>query len=52
MSCAVTAIVALVTWIAGVDALDQVNDRFLPINNIGVSFAMLSSVEIVHELVD
>ena len=32
--------------------LDQVNNRFLAINNIGVSFAMLSSVEMVHELVD
>ena len=45
-------IAALVLWIAGVDILDQVNDRFPPMNNIGVSFAMLSSVEIVYELVD
>ena len=52
ISCAVAVIVALVMWIAGVDALDQVNDRFLPMNNISVSFAMLSSVEIVHELAD
>ena len=52
MSCAVAAIVALVMWIVGVDVLDQVNDRFLPMNNIGVSFAMLSSVEIVCKLVD
>ena len=28
------------------------NDRFLLMNNIGVSFAMISSVEIVCELVD
>ena len=52
MSCAVAAIVALVMWIAGVDVLDQVHDRFPPLNNIGVSFAMISSVEIVHELID
>ena len=43
---------ALVQWIAVADVLDQVNNRFLPMNNIGVSFAMLSLVEIVCELVD
>ena len=52
MLCAVAAIGALVLWIAGVDVLDQANDRFLPMNNVGVSFAILSLVEIVHELVD
>lgn len=52
MSCAVDEIVTLVLWIAGVYVLNQVNDRFLPMNNIGVSFAMHSLVEIVHELVD
>ena len=52
MSCAVAAIVALVMCIAGVDVLDQVNNRFPPMNNIGISFAMFSSVEIVHELVN
>ena len=52
MSCAVAAIVALVMWIAGVDVLDPVNERFPPLNNIGVLFAMISSVEIVCELID
>jgi len=52
MSCAVAAIVALVMWIAGVDVLEPVNERFPPLNNIGVSFAMISSVDIVHELID
>ena len=52
MPCAVAAIATLVLWITGVDVLDQVNDRFPPMNNIGVSFTMLCSVEIVHELID
>ena len=52
ISCAVAAIVALVKWIAGVDVLELVNERFPPLNNIGVSFAMISSIEIVHELID
>ena len=52
MSCAVAAMVALVHWIEGVDVLEQINERFPPMNNIGLSFAMLSSVEIVHELID
>ena len=52
MSCTVAAIVALVMWIVGVNELDQVNNRFPLMNNIGVSFVMLSSVEIVYKLVD
>ena len=50
--CAVAAIAALVRWITGVDVLDQVHERFPPMNNIGLSFAMISSVEIIYELVD
>ena len=52
MSCAAAAIVALVMWITGVDVLDPVNERFPPLSNIGVSFAMISLVEIVRELID
>ena len=44
--------VTLVYWIVGADILEQINDRFLLMNNIALSFAMLSSVEIVRELID
>ena len=51
-SCAVAAMTALVHWIKGIDVVEQINERFPPVNNIGLSFAILSSVEIVHELID
>ena len=34
------------------NVLDQVNDSFALMNNIDLLFAMLGSVEILHELVD
>lgn len=51
MPCAVAAMVSLVHWIAGVDVLEEISERFPPMNNIGLSFAMLSSVETAHELI-
>ena len=47
----VSAIIALAYWIVGVDILDQVNNTFPLIDNIGLSFTMLSSAEIARELV-
>ena len=44
--------VTLVCWIVGLDVLEQINDRFPLIKNIGLSFAMLSLVEIVCKLID
>ena len=38
--------------IVGIDVLDKMNDRCPLMNNISVSFTILSSVEIVHEVVD
>ena len=43
---------ALVHLITGVEALDQINDRLLLMNNISLSFAILSSIEMMHELID
>ena len=44
--------VTLAHCIAGVDILEQINDRFPLMNNICLSFAMPSLVKIVHELID
>ena len=50
--CAVAAMVTLVQWITGVDILDHMHDKFPPTNVKGLSFFMLSSVELVCELID
>ena len=50
--CSVAAMSVLVQWITGIDVLDQINERFPPMNNVGLSFAMISSVEIIYELID
>ena len=52
LSCAVTAISALNQWITGINFLPQINECFPLVNNIGRSFAMLSSAEIAYELID
>lgn len=51
LSCAVAAISALVQWITGINVLPQINECFPLANDIGRSFAILSSVEIAYELI-
>ena len=52
LSCAVSAICTLVFWIAGIPVLEEIHNRFPLMNNIGISFAILSSVKKIHDLID
>ena len=51
LSYTVSAICTLVFWIAGVLVLDEINDCFSLTNDISISFAMLSSVKKIHNLI-
>ena len=52
LSCAVSAICTLVFWITKVPVLEEVHNRFSLMNDFGISFAMLSSVKKINDLID
>ena len=42
----------LCQWITGELVLDNINDYFLLVNNIGISFGILSSVKSIYEKIN
>ena len=52
LNSAVLAMVTLVQQIAGIDVSEQINNRLSLMNNIGLSFAMLSSAKIARKLIN
>ena len=52
LSYAVFAMDKLYEWIIGASALYAINNRFLLMNDVGLSFGMLSSVKLLYENLD
>ena len=51
-SCVMCVIYVLVMWITGKSILDNANKQFPLLNNAGVSFGILSSVQLINDNVE
>ena len=52
LSCATYIMYILCHWITRESVLDDINDCFLLVNNVGISFRMLSLVKGIYKKID